>query len=322
MRRGIWVGVVLASLAALPASARVLERVIAVVNEDIILLSDLNERIRPLLPQLEQIPDATTRQQRSEELRHQMLNMMIDEELIKQEAHKLKLTVTDKDLELAVADVMRKNNLTREQLEQALQQEGKDLLSYKETILRPQLLRLRVLNVQVRSRVSVSDEEVHAFYQKNLRALGVGSKVRARHIFIAVDKSAPASKLAERKRYAESLLEKIKAGQSFAEVAKKYSEDPATKDEGGDLGYFERGTLPASVEDVVFSMKKGELRGPLYAERGFHLIQLVDQKASAARAFDEVKDELREQLYVQKMDKATTAWLTEIRKKSHIDLKL
>jgi len=248
--------------------------------------------------------------------------MMIDEELIKQEAHKLKLTVTDKDLELAVADVMRMNNLTREQLEQALQQEGKDLLSYKETILRPQLLRLRVLNVQVRSRVSVSDEEVHAFYQQNLRARGVGSQVRARHIFIAVDKSAPASKLAERKRYAESLLEKIKAGQSFAEVAKKYSEDPATKDEGGDLGYFERGTLPASVEDVVFSMKKGELRGPLYAERGFHLIQLVDQKASAARAFDEVKDELREQLYVQKMDKATTAWLTEIRKKSHIDLKL
>jgi peptidyl-prolyl cis-trans isomerase SurA len=314
--------VMLVLLSATPARARVVERVVAVVNEDIILLSELEERLQPMLPQLQQIPDETSRRQRLEEVRRQMLNMMVDEELIRQEAQKLKITVTDKDLELAMADVMRKNNLTREQLEEALRQEGKDLLTYKSNILRPQLLRLRVLNVQVRSRIMVGEEEVRSSYQKNMRALGVGTKIKARHIFVGVPRGAPPRQVAERKKHAAALLDKIRGGEDFAEVARKHSEDSVTRQDGGDLGTFERGTLPADVEDVVFAMKKGEIRGPLRAERGFHVIQVVDVRDSAARSFDEAKEELREQLYMQKMEKATTAWVAEVRKKSHIEIKL
>ena len=307
---------------AVAAQARVVERVAAVVNEDIILQSALEERLRPLLPQLQQITDPTARQQKQEEIKRQMLQMMVDEELIRQEAGKLKLSVGDKDLDLAIADVMKKNNLTQEQLEEALRQEGKTLSSYRETILRPQLLRLRVLNVQVRSRVMVGDEEVKAYYQKNLRALGVGSKVHARHIFVALPQNATGKQIEERRRYAQSLLGRVKKGVDFGKLAKEVSEDPATREEGGDLGWFEPGSLPAAGEEVVFAMKKGEVKGPLLAERGFHLIELLDRKESAARSFDEVKDTLREQLYVQKMEKATQAWLGEVRKKSHIDVKM
>lgn len=314
----------LASLLALasPAQGRVVERIIAVVNDEILLLSELEDRLRPLIPQLQQIPDAVAREQKYQELRRQMLGMMVDEELIRQEAAKLKLDVSEKDLELAIADVMRKNNLTRPQLEEALRQEGKSIASYKSQILRPQILRLRVLNVQVRSRVSVSDEEVRAYYQKNLRALGVGHKVRARHIFFALPKGAGPKEKEAKRRAALALLEKIRKGASFEELAKEHSDDPVTKEDGGDLGYFERGSLPTAIEDVVFAMKKGEVRGPLLAERGYHLIKVEEIKESAARSIDEVKDELREQLYIQKMEKATQSWLTEVRKRSHIDLKL
>lgn len=312
----------LALLAAAPAQARIVERIVAVVNEEILLLSDLEDRLRPLIPQLQQIPDQVAREQKLQELKRQMLGMMVDEELIRQEASKLKLDVSEKDLELAIKDVMRKNNLTREQLDDALRQEGKSIESYKSQILRPQILRLRVLNVQVRSRVSVSDEEVRAYYQKNLRALGVGHKVRARHIFFALPKNAGPKEKEARKREAAALLAKLKAGASFEELAKKHSDDPVTKEDGGDLGYFERGSLPTAIEEVVFAMKKGEVKGPLLAERGYHLIKVEDVKESSARSIDEVKDELREQLYVQKMEKATQAWLTEVRKRSHIDLKL
>jgi parvulin-like peptidyl-prolyl isomerase len=320
-RTGVLLVLTAIALAA-PVQARVVERIIAVVNEEILLLSDLEDRIRPLLPQLQQLPDPTTREQKLQELKRQMLTMMVDEELIRQEASKLKLDVTEKDLELAIADVMRKNNLTRQQLDDAFRQEGKSIESYKSSILRPQILRLRVLNVQVRSRISVSDEEVRAFYQKNLRALGVGHKVRARHIFFALPKNAGAKEKEARRKEAAALLVKIKGGASFEELAKKHSDDPVTKEDGGDLGYFERGSLPSAIEDVVFAMKKDEVRGPLLAERGFHLIKLIDIKESSARSVDEVKDELREQIYVQKMEKATQSWLTEVRKRSHIDLKL
>lgn len=308
---------------ALPhARGRVVERIVAVVNSDILLQSELDERVRPLTAQLRQIPDAQMRAQRLQQLRRQMLEHMIDEEIIKQEAKKLKITVSEQDLERAVKDVMRKNNLTREQLEQALQQEGKGIREYKNAILQPQLLRLRVLNVQVRSRVSVSDDEVKAFYQNNLRKLGVETKVKARHIFVAIPAVASGQVIRERKRAAQALLAKLKAGADFAAMARKHSQDSITRSDGGDLGWFGRGTLPSNVENIVFAMKKGEIKGPLRTERGFHLMQVVDRKESSARSFDEVKEELREQLYGQKLEKATKAWLTEKRKGSHVEIRI
>ena len=304
------------------ASARVVERVVAVVNDNILLLGELNERIRPMMSQIEQIPDGQMRKQRLAQLRREMLDHMVDDLIIQQEASRLKITVSDRDLELAVKDVMRKNSLTRQQLEEALRQEGNSITAYKVKILKPQLLRLRVLNVQVRSRVSVSDDEIKAFYQSNLRKLGVESKVRARHIFIVIPGGATTKKIRERRRFAESLLARLKKGEDFDKMARQHSQDSVTRADGGDLGWFSRGTLPSNVENVVFSMKKNELRGPLRTERGYHLIQVVGRKESSARSLDEVKDELREQIYGQKLEKATKSWLMEKRKSAHIDVKL
>ncbi len=314
--------VALALLCPAAASARVIERIVAVVGKSIILQSELEERVRPLTPQLQQIPDPQLRAQKAKELRHQMLQMMIDEKLIVEEAKKLKLTVSDQDLEHAVADVMEKNNLTREELEAALAQEGKSIAAYKAQILKPQLLKMRVINVQVRNRVNVSEDEVRALYQKNLRQLGVETKVRARHIFVHLPAQADARELAARRRRAEKILaEARKAGADFAALAREHSDDPVTREDGGDLGEFGRGTLPASIEDAVFAMKEGEIKGPLQTDRGLHVIQLVSRKESSARSLDEVKNQLRQQLYTQKMEAATEAWLAEMRTKSHIDIK-
>ena len=171
------------------ASGEVIERIVAVINDSILLQSELEERIAPMRGQLDRIPDPTMRAQRLDELRRQMLDRMIDDKLIAQQADKLKLTVGEKDLERAIQDVMRKNNLTLDGLKEALAQEGQSLEAYKQMVLRPQLLRLRVLNTAVRSRVSVTDEEIPALYQQNLRELGVQTKVRARHIFVALPRT-------------------------------------------------------------------------------------------------------------------------------------
>ncbi len=304
------------------AAARTIERIVAVVNREIILLSELHERVRPMMPQLQRIPDKTARAQQLDQLRRQMLKNMVDEKLIFQEARKLKLSISDQDLERAVKDVMRRNNLSRKDLEKALAQEGKTITAYKQTILKPQLLRMRVINVQVRSRVSVSQDEIRALYQKNLRKLGVETKVRARHIFILVPEGASLAKIKERKRYATSLASKAKKGADFAELATKFSQDPVTKLDGGDLKYFGRGTLPSNVESVVFAMKKGEIAGPLRTDRGFHVLLLVDRKESQARPLGDVKRKLRQELYGRKMEKATLAWLAEVRRKAHIDNRL
>jgi parvulin-like peptidyl-prolyl isomerase len=313
----------LSALASAPCYARVVEKIVAVVNDEILLLSQLNERLQPLVSQLNQIPDPDLRKQRRKQLERQMLDHMIDEQLINQEAVKLKIEVTEQDLELAVKEMMRKNNLSRKQMEEALLQEGKSIEEYKYTIIRPQLIRLRVINIQVRSRISVSDEEIKALYQKNMRALGVETKVQARHIFIALPQNASEHIVAEKEAQAKSLLAKTKEPKAdFAALAKQYSDDEATKADGGDLGLFGRGTLPANIEDVVFKLKKGEIAGPLRSEQGFHLIQVVDRQESSARPLEVVSEELREQLYGSKMEKATQGWVQEVRKRSHIDTRL
>ncbi len=309
-----------------PAAAktvRTVERIAAVVNDNIILQSDLHRRIRPLLSQLQQIPDKQMRRQRLVELRQQALDHMVDEKLIAQQASKLKVGITDRELERAVADVMRKNKLTREQLEEALRREGKSIRSYKVQILRPQLLRLKVLNAAVRSRVAVGEDEIKTAYQKNMRDLGVETKVRARHIFIAIREGASAGEVKQRRKHAEALLAQLRAGKTdFAALAKKHSEDSVTRSDGGDLGTFGRGTLPPSVERVVFAAKKGEISGPLRTSRGFHLVQVTGRQESSARPYKEVRRQLKQQIYQDKMEKATKAWLREVRKRSHVVIKI
>ncbi|MCB9557247.1 MAG: peptidylprolyl isomerase [Deltaproteobacteria bacterium] len=303
------------------ARRQIIERVVAVVDDEIILLSQVNQRIAPLVQRLEQIPDEGLRRQRLAELQKQALDQLIGEELIVLQARKLKLEISDNDLERAVAEVMQKNNLSREQLAAALQREGKTLAEYKTQMLRPQLLRLKVLNVTVRNRVSVSEDEIKALYQKNLRDLGVEEKVRARHIFFAVEDWSSKKHVEAAKQRAEHVLKQIASGSDFAKLAQERSDDAVTKSDGGDLGFFSRGSLPAALEREVFQMKKGETRGPLRGERGLHVIQLTDRQASSARPFAEVQSTLRNQIYSQKMEKATEAWLSELRKRSHVEIK-
>lgn len=307
---------------ALRAEARLVDRVAAVVNDQIVLLSDLHDRLAPVMPQLKQIPDPQTRKARLQQLRDQALEQMIGEKLISQQAKKLKISISERDLQIGLQELMNKNNLDEEQLKQALAREGKTLDSYKEQMLRPQLERMRVLQIQVRPRVSVGEDEIKALYQKNLRELGVETKVRARHIFVLIPPGANADVIGERKRVALDLLKQINEGADFAELAREHSQDSITRHEGGDLGYFGPGTLPANIEKVVFAMGKGEISQPLRSERGFHIIRVEDRRESAALPLQDVEAQLRQQIFAEKMEKATKAWLAELRKKSYIDIKM
>ncbi|MBK6846184.1 MAG: peptidylprolyl isomerase [Proteobacteria bacterium] len=306
---------------AAPARARVIERVVAVVNDEIILLSEVEQRAAPFAGQLASVADAEQRKLRRAQLRRQVLEQMVDDKLIEQQARTHKLTVEEADLDRAVQEVMRRNNLTREQLGQALAQEGQTVESYKQQMLRPQLLRLKVLNVQVRARVSVGDDELRALYQQNLRTLDAEAKVQARQLLLAVPAAALPQQVASRRALAEQLAKRLAGGADFAQLARQYSDDAATRAKGGDLGTLTRGTLPGKVEDALFGAKAGQWLGPLATPQGFYLVQVTQREESAARPFEEVREQLRDQLYSQKMEQATKSWLREVRKKAFVELK-
>ena len=122
---------------------------------------------------------------------------------------------------------------------------------------------------------------------------------------------------------AAGIITEARGGADFAGLAKTHSDDASTKNEGGDLGWVKEGEgVSEALSEVIFSMDKGEVRGPIKTDRGFEVLKLVERREGDVRAFKEVKDQLRQQLTSQQIEKQTGTWLQELHKKAHVDIRL
>jgi peptidyl-prolyl cis-trans isomerase SurA len=316
-----WLAAAVMLLVAAPASARVVEKIAAVVGDDIVLSSEVEEHAAPFMQEISALPNGTQRATRAAALRREILDRLVDERLIIQQANELKLSVSSEDVDRSIEQIKRENNgLTDAQLSAELAKAGQSMASYRQEI-KKQILRYRVLNIAVGSKVTVSDGDVQSYYDGHMKS-GDHLQVRASHIFVSIPENADGETLKAKEKFAHDLLERAKRGEDFAKLAKEFSQDPATRDEGGDLGYFGRDMLPKPIEEMVFSMKIGEVRGPVRADRGFHVIKLVDRRSKEVKPLAEVKEELRNQLRQKEMERQTKNYLTDLRKKTLVDLRM
>jgi peptidyl-prolyl cis-trans isomerase SurA len=306
-------------LAPGPAHARVVEKVAAVVGDNIVLASEVEEKVSPLMADVNRLPDPDKRAARAAALRHEVLERLIDDELILQQATELKLNVSSEQIDSSIEEIKKQNGIDDDQLREALRGQGMTMAAYRAD-LKKQLLRFRVLNIAVGSRVNISDEEVKSYYDRHLKD-GTNVQVRASHIFIAIPDGADAAAVREKEAQARKILERARGGEDFAKLARELSDDAATRSEGGDLGYFGKDMLPKPIEELVFSMKPGEIEGPVRADRGFHVIKLVDRKLKDPKPFDEVKDDVRMQLRQKEMERQTKSYIAELRKKTLVDVR-
>jgi peptidyl-prolyl cis-trans isomerase SurA len=299
----------------------IVDRVVAVVNDAIILDSELQARLIPVLADTAQITDPKERARRVQKLTTQMLEEMVNEELVVQAAEEAKVEVEPAEVNAAMDDIKKQNDLDDAGLAKALAEQGYTLSSYKQD-LRRQLLRLRAQNQLVRPRVNVTDDDVRARYDQMQRRSEAVSAVRLSHILIKVPDQPTEQVLAAAKEKAAKAIGRVKAGEEFAKVAATESEDPATSATGGELGWFERGSISPEWEQVVFAMEKGDVRGPVSGPQGLHVFFVSDIKRTDMKPFDDLKEQIKGELTRREMDKQTTQWLEELRKKAYIDLKV
>jgi peptidyl-prolyl cis-trans isomerase SurA len=309
---------IMALLTATPARARVVEKVAAVVGNSIILASEVEEKAAPLLGDLTRITDPAKRAARATALRRETLERLIDDELISEQAQELRLSVTPEQVDASVAEIKRQNNIDDKQLDDALHAQGMSMEAYRNDLKR-QLLRFRVLNIAVGSKVTITDEDVKSYYNRHYKA-GTNTEVRASHIFLTIPDGADAGVVAEKQALGRKLVERA-ATEDFAALAREYSDDAATRKEGGDLGYFGKDILPKPIEEMVFSMKVGEVAGPIRADKGFHVIKLVDRKTIPPKPLADVEDDIRMQLRQKEMEKQTKSYLADLRKKTLVDIR-
>ncbi len=306
-----------------PNSGRkvVVERVIAIVNDSIILASELEARMVPVRGEAMQIADQKERDRRLAKLSSQVLDEMVSEELIVQAAETAKIEVEASEVQAALDEIKQNNNLDDAGLAQALAAQGYTLANYKHD-LRRQLLRLRAVNQLVAPKVQVTEEDVRARYDEMQRRSQSVSAVSLSHILFKLPENPTEQQLAEAKEKAAKAIARAKGGEAFDKVAAEVSEDDSTKATGGQLGWFQRGSVQPEWEQIVFSMEKGDVRGPVTGPQGLHVFQVTEVKNNQMKPFAEMKEQIMRELRRREMDKQTATWLEDLRKKAYIDIKL
>ena len=282
----------------------VVDRVVAVVNDEIITMSDL---------QREEAKNTGLTDERL------ILEDMIDRKLQIAAAKRTGMDVTDKELNETVADIMKRNSMDSRQFEAALAKEGLTLEQYKAE-LREQLTLSRVFNKYVRSGIAVDEAEMRAYYERNIKGFSLPEEIRVRHIFLKLqDKATPAQRKTVRDK-AQSVYDSAKKGESFVRLVKKYSE-AETAAQDGDLGFLQRGNAIPEIEEAARTLKPGEIAGPLQCGGGFHIIRVEDMR-TPIKPYDKVKDEIAKTIYEQKMENTYRSWLQTLRSESHIENRL
>ena len=297
-------------LMANSANADVVERVVATVNNEAIFLSDLRKRAVPFLPQVAEASTETERMARLKELYEELLTFLVDEQLIRQLASSGGIRVTDADVDNAIENLRLQNNMTEEEFKEALESQGLSKGQYRQDLKR-QLIRLKVMNERVRSRVNVTEEQVRSRYEQRARAEGSELRFQVSHVVVPVAEGASAIQVAAKRQEAETLRASL-TPENFNARAPQLG--------GGDLGWLTQGDLPEELERALQPLNAGEISDPVRGGSGFHIFFLQDRQVGAGfPSYDEMKQELYREMLDAAMTRQEKIFLDEIRRKAVIN---
>lgn len=298
------------------AKSEVVDRIVAVVNDDVITLSELNEEGSAYFQEL--IKKAPTDQLQTEmqKLRQEVLSHLIDQRLIEQQAAKLEIKISDQEIEQTIDTMLSENHATRDDLKNDLAKKGISDQQYRQQ-LKGQMLQSRVINRDIRSKIVVNDEMVNQYYKENYK--GQPGAAGGYHIlqmgFLWGEKYKQKT-AAEAKQAAEAAKKQLDGGKEFTEVARALSDLPS-KEDGGDIGVFQAKEMAPSMKDTVLAMKAGETSNLIETPTGFHIIKLLSTPDSAqstsATPTPEIKKEIEAKLYKEEGEKLFKNWITSLR---------
>jgi peptidyl-prolyl cis-trans isomerase SurA len=304
---------------AISSSAAIVDRVVAIVNQEIITLSEVETWINPLIQEIA-TDDRFEKRGRVQTLYRQVLEKLIEEKLLDQEAKKFGVKVSSKEIEATIDEVKRRSAATHVDLEKALAAEGLTLEAYKKQIEKV-LQRKKLISWAVKVETKAGEKELREFYEKNKDRYRTNETYRPAHILFVIPKGATPEEIGEIRKKCQKVLEKIKAGEDFGEMALLYSEDASSKNRG-DLGNFRKGELVPAFEREALRLKVGEVGDFIRTEFGLHIIKLLDRKGTDPLPFEEVKEKVQADYYDSEVEKALKRYISTLKEKSVIEIKL
>lgn len=313
--------VCLAALPPLLPADTVVEEIIARVNNQIITRAEYL-RSKDQLKQEAQQQDPANVDKIVAEKDKDVLRDLIDQQLLLEKGKDLGITADTEVIKRL--DEMRKEMKleSMEDLEKAAQSQGISFEDFKQN-LKNQIITQQVISKEVGSRMSIGKDELQQFYDAHKSQMEQPEQVRLSELLISTEKKDPATpeaqQVAAAQAKADDLLAQIRKGAAFDEAAKKNSDGP-TAAQGGDLGYFKRGTLAKELEDKTFAMKPGEVSDVIRTKQGFVILKVTEHQQAGVPPLSQIEGRVQDAIYMQKLQPALRAYLQKLREDAYIKI--
>jgi len=296
----------------LPATARavVVDRIVAVVNDRIITETELNAATAVAVGGLR----GGEEREYHISTKSVVLDTLIESALIKQDAERIGIEVSELEIDESIEEVMKRNAMTKNELIAALE---KNKLGYKDyrNQLRDEIIRVKFMGARFRSRIDLRDEDVEEYFNRHIDEYYDEPGIRlAVLLLVDGDKETLQRKL-------KAVRQGLRDGEEFTDLVKQFSDGPSAA-QGGDIGYLHKGEISPMIDDIAKSLKKGEVSKPVRAPKGVYIVKLIDRKDEEPKPLKEVEGQIRNILYKKMMKERYDYWLDDMKRTAFIDVRL
>jgi len=296
------------------AQAQEINRIVAIVNNEIITFHELEKALRDYRP-------SAMEKVEQEEFQKQVLFQLIDQKLVDIQIKRIGIQISSDEVDKAVARIKQDQGINNsEAFSAALLKEGLSEAEFRNKI-KEQILRFRLISREIGSKIIIPEDRIQDYYQKNKNKFQKTEGVHLAHILLAISEKTSPEEIERQKKKGDEILERLKKGEDFAELARKFSQDPSAT-QGGDLGMFVLEEIEPALQKVISALKPGEFSSVIQSPNGWQIVKLIDIKGAKEVSFDEVKGRIQEQLFQEEVDQRFAQWLQKIKDRSYIKVLL
>ena len=305
--------------ASIAIAAELVDRIVAVVNEDVISLYELNRQTEPYVEKIKssQYP-GETENQLIFEVRSNILQRLIDQKLAEQELQRKNITVSENEIDNAIERIKEAQSLTDEDLKKALQARQINYEEYREQT-RKQILRAKLVNQEVRSKIVITEDDIRQYYERHKEEYTGERKYHLRNIFTRFDPNSDESDRQFALRTFETILTELENGKPFDELAKTYADSSGTF-ESSDLGFYKIEDLAENLREFIKDRQAGEFTPIITGDFGYQIIYVQNIVEAGGKTYQDAAPEIQAKLYNQVIDEKYQAWLQSLRDRSHIKI--
>ncbi|MBN1847447.1 MAG: peptidylprolyl isomerase [Deltaproteobacteria bacterium] len=297
--------------------AEIINRVVAIVDDDVITLFELNQMIRNVTGNTPEDIRAKDEEQFFE-TRENVLNLMIDDRIAQKKVKELGIMVSQGQIDAEIENIKKNNRMTHEDLLNGLKREGLTYEVFREN-LKKDLERQGLINAEVKSKILIREEQIKEYYDQHYDEFKNDEQIHLAGIFLIEKDSTTDENMQTLMEKSQMIINELDTGKDFGELAKRYSDGPGAE-EGGDLGTILTAQLDEDLRHIIRGLSEGEVSQPIQRGNGIQIFKLLKRMGGETRSFDEIKDSIYDRLYRDEINKRYLTWIKDLRESTYMKI--